>query len=248
MEDDRVSLKYNDRSSSEFGCYLQYPFNLVHTKKDVSGTTVPGVDGDFIQDNLRSVNVTQQLVFWVERNPILYDTWEQLEFAFLDWLSQGNSYTEYKPFYLDHLNPYHWLAYMSETPVWSITNATSATVTVTLNCKPYLEWNDNDFIPFKPIVVNQENIDAHPLWHIVADGMVDLKLNWVNYHFENIDGEVYVDTDRFLIYKSLDEPRGTIATFPNNDFPIFTPGENDMTYMGTNVKKIEFKPNWRRLL
>lgn len=248
MDDSRISLKFNNQSSAEFGCYLQYPFNLVHAKKDVSGSSVPGVDGDFISDNLRYSNVTQQLVFFVERNPIIFDTWEQLEFDFMDWLSQGNAYTQYKPFYLDFLNPYHWLAYMSEAPVWSITNSINATVTITLNCKPYLEWNDNYYKQCKPIVYNQENIAAHPLWHIVADGMVDLKLNLVNYHFENIDGEIYVDTEKFLVYKSLDEPRGTVATFPNNDFPIFTPGENTINYIGDKIQKIEYKPNWRRLL
>lgn len=246
MEYSQISLKYNNRSSAEFGAFLLYPFNLVHAKRDLSGTSIPAVNGDYIIDNLKYTNVVQQLTFFVQR-PLQCETWERLEMAFLDWLTPQTEYREYEPFYIDFLDPYHWLGFLSETPAWTIQTSTTAQVTVTLSCKPYVRYYDSEFIRVPSTVVNTETIPAQPIFHIVGTGDISLKINGLTYQLNPVDDEVFIDCENFLVYKSLTQPRGTIAKFPNNDFPVLKTGENKISITG-KVTKFEYKPNWRRLL
>ena len=246
MDINTVSLKFNGRNSTEFGARVIYPFNLVHAKRDLSSTSIPGVSGNYIIDNKKYSDISQQITFIVER-PTFYQTWEELEFDFEDWLFPQTDYTEYQPFYFDFLEPYHWLAYMSDAPVWTITDATTAQVVVSLTCKPYLVYGETEFEDVPSIITNTERISASPVWHIVGDGAVTLTINDKDYKLTNIDGEIYIDCTRFLVYKSLTEFRGVVAQFPNHEYPILNPGENTVSLSG-KYSKFEYKPNWRRLV
>lgn len=245
MDSNVVALKYNGRSSLDFGAYLTWPTNLVHAKRDLSGISIPGLSGDYISDNRKYTNITQPLQFYVLR-PTFYRNWEELEFDFMDWLTQRKSYAEYEPFYLDLLNPYHWLAYLSEAPAWTIQNQTAATVTITLSCKPYLIYGSDEWESVPANIYNDEQIDAHPLFHIVGDGAMTLSINDQDYKLTNVDGEVFIDSTRFLVYKSMTEYRGMNAQFPNNDYPVLKPGNNTVELTG-KYNKFEYQPNWRRL-
>lgn len=244
MDDNIVSLKFDGKTSSDFGCHLQYPTQIVHAKREITPTSVPGVSGDYLSDNYRYSNITQPLTFFVIR-PAQYETWEQLQFAFLDWLTPSFK-NKYSKFYLDLIKPYHWLAYLSEAPTWTISGIDTATVTLTLNCKPYLVYQDEKFEPVPSAVISNEKLPAFPLWRIVGDGDFTLSINEMEYKLNNIDGEVFIDTTRFLVYKSLNEFRGMNVVFPNHEFPVLNPGTNSIKLTG-NYSKFEFKPNWRRL-
>lgn len=248
-EDNQKYLLYHGRSSREFGAYINYPLNFVQANRDLSTTPINGVSGDYIEDNMRYQNISQTIVFTVIRDALLWKTWEEIEFAFYDWLKPKNveHYTEYEPFYVELLNPFHYMAYLSAAPQWEITNQLKAQVTITLACKPYLVRGDEHFVDVPAKVHNYENINAHPLWHIVGSGAMTLNVNGTDYKLTTVDDEVYIDTTRFLVYKSLEENRIGNADFPDHDFPELVPGDNKIKLTGSYTK-FEYKPNWRRLM
>lgn len=242
-----IALQHNGKTSYDFGAVVNSPFNLVHAKRDVSGTSVPGVNGGIIEDNQHYNDVTQTITFTVYR-PSAYPGWEALEEAWLDWLQPTGDYTTYEPFGLNFLEPYHLLAYLSEAPVWTLNQTLEAAqVVVTLTCKPYLVKNDRRYERVPTVVTNQSLMEAAPLWHIKGSGDFTLQINDRKYELNPVDDEVYIDSTRFLVYKDLQQYRGTIAKFPNNDFPVLPHGKNTISLTGT-YSLFEYKPRWRRLL
>lgn len=245
---DRVSLIHHGVSSIKFGAYIVYPTNLISPKLDINQASIPGVSGDYLTSNYRYQNVTQTVVFQVEQPPH-YTTWYELQYDLKKWLTPYNAEgaVQYEPFYCELLGDSHWEAIVTEPPSWSITNATTAQVTITLTCKPFLKRNDGgQWYPVKDTEVNTEVFSAQPLWHIVGNGDFTLTINDIDYKLNGVDDEIYIDSERFLIYKSKKENRAAKADFLNHNFPELLPGKNNIKLSG-NSTRFEFKPNWRRL-
>ena len=97
-------------------------------------------------------------------------------------------------------------------------------------------------------IVNTEVEIAEPLFHIVGKGNIRLAVNGENYYFNNIEDEIYIDSEQEWIYRhKFDENLAMHAVFPNNNFPTFHPGDNSVFIFG-NYSKFEYKANWRRLV
>lgn len=60
-------LIYHDRSSRDFGAYVNYPLAPISAKRDISNVSIPGLSGDYLNDNLKFQNVIQSISFTVLR-------------------------------------------------------------------------------------------------------------------------------------------------------------------------------------
>ena len=241
-------LIYHNKSSTDFGAWIQYPTVQATTKRNVSLTPVVGVNGSYINDSFNYTDVSQQITFFVER-PLKYRDWFTWGMDFGDWLTSHDKFVEYEPFYFEPFNGWHWEAYLSDGPTVTPTNEQNATVTITLSAKPFLISDDSveyQDVP-KASIYNWQRYSALPLFHLIGNGNFTLTVNGKNYQFNDIDDELFIDSDKCLIYKSLNESRNSHAILYNHEFPELCPGKNSISLKG-NYSKFEYKPRWRRAL
>lgn len=241
-------LIFHNKSSTDFGAWINYPMVQATTKRNVSLSPVVGVNGSYINDNLNYTDVTQQISFFVER-PLRYKDWFTWGMDFGDWLTSKDKFVEYEPFYFEPFDGWHWEAFLSDGPNVTPQNEQIATVNVTISAKPFLISNDSveyQIVP-KTSIYNWQQYAALPIFHIVGDGDFTLTVNGKDYQFNDIDEELYVDCERCLIYKSLNENRNSHALLYNHEFPKLDPGKNLISLKG-NYTKFEYQPRWRRAL
>ena len=237
-------LTVNGQKSDEFGIQILYPFTPVHPQYDIASVAVPARSGDLLTSNLRYQNFTQTFNIYAEK-PAKYTTWSQLSYSIQEWLTC----TGYERISLSSMFPWCWEGYLNAPITLTPESDHTATGVISFACKPFLKREDEvDWLPVpnKMPITNEEIFSAQPLWHIVGSGDYTLTVNDTDYQLTGIDDEVYIDSEHFLVYKSLKESRAGNARFTNHDFPELKPGDNTVKLTG-NYTKFEYKPNWRRL-
>ena len=235
-------IGFNGHTSDEFHLALSYPFEFVHPESDTTNVSVPGVNGDVIQSNMRYKNFVQPVTFVLHR-PFHSPSLQSIGREIRNWVA-GDDYT---PLTSDLIEGYEWEAHVAAAPTMAITNNFRAQVVIQFDCKPFLKRIEGQQFQSVPAQVNNtEHWSAEPLWHIKGTGNLTLTVNGLAYQLNGIDGEIYIDSERALVYKTLTDSRAGLAVFPNNDFPVLTPGNNTISLSG-NYTEFEFKPNWRCL-
>ena len=241
-------LIYHGTGSDYYGAMVVYPLVQATTKRNVSLTSVVGVNGSYINDNLKYTDITQQITFIVER-PIFYKDWFTWGMDFGDWLTCKDKFVKYEPFYFDHFRGWHWEAYVSESPTVTPQSGNIANVTMSLACKPFLI--DDESIKYQPVstlpIYNPTQYNSLPLFHIVGNGDFTMTVNGLDYQFKDTDGELFIDSEKCLVYKSMTERRTSRAILPNHEYPRLTPGRNTISLSG-NYSKFEYQPRWRRAI
>jgi phage-related protein len=118
-----------------------------------------------------------------------------------------------------------------------------------LACKPFLV-NDEAIkyqsVPTMPIR-NPTKYSSLPLFHIVGNGDFTLTVNNIQYQFKDTDDELFIDSEKWIVYKSLTERRTSRAILPNHEYPVLVPGKNTISLQG-NYSKFEYQPRWRRAI
>lgn len=235
-------IGFRGHTSDEFHLELAYPFDFVHPESDVTPVSVPGVNGDVIHSNQRYKNFVQPVTFILHR-PFNSPSLQSIGTEIRNWIAGD----DYSPLSSDLIEGYEWEAHVSAAPSMTITNNMWAQVVVSFDCKPFLKRLDGQQWQSVPsTIVNTEQWMAEPLWHIKGSSNLTLTVNGLAYQLNGIDDEAYIDSERSLVYKSLTESRAGLAVFPNNDFPVLTPGDNTVSLSG-NYSLFEYKPNWRCL-
>ena len=168
---------------------------------------------------------------------------------FGDWLTCKDKFVKYEPFYFDHFRGCHWEAYVSESPTVTPQSSNIANVTMSLACKPFLI--DDESIKYQPVstlpIYNPTQYNSLPLFHIVGNGDFTMTVNGLDYQFKDTDDELFIDSEKCLVYKSLTERRTSRAILPNHEYPELIPGKNSITLKG-NYSKFEYQPRWGRAI
>lgn len=241
-------LIYHNKSSTYFGARVVYPLVQAVTRRNVTLTPVVGVNGSYINDNLNYTDITQKITFIVER-PTFYKDWFTWGMNFGDWLTCKDKFVKYEPFYFEPFRGWHWEAYVSESPTITPQKDNIANVTMSLACKPFLV-NDEAIkyqsVPTTPIY-NPTKYSSLPLFHIVGNGDFVLTINGLDYQFQDTDNELFIDSEKCLVYKSMTERRTNRAILPNHEYPVLVPGPNTISLQG-NYSKFEYQPRWRRAI
>ncbi|MDK6869370.1 phage tail protein, partial [Lactobacillus paragasseri] len=124
-----------------------------------------------------------------------------------------------------------------------------ANVTMSLACKPFLI--DDESIKYQPVsilpIYNPTQYNSLPLFHIVGNGDFTMTVNGLDYQFKDTDDELFIDSEKCLVYKSMTERRTSRAILPNHEYPQLTPGKNTISLNG-NYSKFEYQPRWRRAI
>ena len=94
---------------------------------------------------------------------------------------------------------------------------------------------------------NPTKYSSLPLFHIVGNGDFTLTVNNIQYQFKDTDDELFIDSEKWIVYKSLTERRTSRAILPNHEYPVLVPGKNTISLQG-NYSKFEYQPRWRRAI
>lgn len=243
-------LTYHDKNSAYFGAKVKWGDALSGSSRTVTETPIPGQVAN-LYDNMNYDDTDLPITFLIDK-PLAFSDWYQFMTEFEDWLTPSviNGHIQTEPFYFDLLSDYYVMGYIASavtlTPDPSIHGDDVATATVTIRKEPWIYRRDGiSYQPVPQVVYDTEIYPAKPLWHIVGNGDVTLTVNGNDYKFNGVDDEIYINSNRRLIYKTLDQDRSSKAVFPNNDFPVLKPGANTISTTGT-ITKFEYQPRWRR--
>lgn len=120
----------------------------------------------------------------------------------------------------------------------------SGVFTVDFVCEPY-EYEQSSTVTYTSAttIVNRTTTTALPLIKVTGTGTVVLKVNGIGITLTNLTNYIVLDSQIQEAYSGLTT---NMNQNMNGEFPIFTIGNNSISWTGT-VTKIEITTNWRWL-
>lgn len=256
---DNSEIIFHNRSSTDFGIKVLFPFNPLAPAPKKQLMSIPGRSGDWATND-STYNSSETPVNVVIHLPRRYDDWEQLKNDIENWLYGDEDWLRFSK-----NSDYLYRAQIVTAPTFTPVNFERTNATFTFHFQPYkydadsIHWKD---FPRNGVVYNRENIDVKPDWHINGKGNFMLKVNDVPYEFNNIDGDIYLKGDEGNAYTNdptaaylIDGLLNDHVRLANNAAPVLYAegdGSNSISIepMDTNsiLNKAEFIPRWRRLI
>lgn len=262
--DSRGTMIFNNKSSEEFGLWINFPLAPSHGAPVFTNTKVPGKSGEVL-DYDGSLNNGTLTVDTDGSRPKQFENMFEWQSAIMEWLITD----DYSPLQFSFWPTYYYEAALSGAPTFTSDpeNVGQFKMQMQFTVHPYafatngIDWQK---VPKHP--QNVENTIAWPDWHIVGNGNFTLKVNDKSYSFKDIDSEVFVNGENAVAYQNADGtvPLNDKVIWDNNDAPYFVHGMNtvslitdngidavpdgdtDTNVLPSNIKKFEYRPNWRR--
>lgn len=250
-----AGLIFQNKSSLDLGIMVQYPLDPVFPVSDIEVTHINGRSGDFLQDNDSFQNVTRIFNCIIHRPAdVTQFDWER---ELIDWLAspvlEGRKQYEFLQFDIDPEYAYNAIVQTQPVINWDQNNPNIATGQISFYCEPYQYRVDGiNYInlPDNGVVYNSESRVAIPNWHFVAKGSFVLNVNDLNYQFDNMNGEFWLNGETGDTYDKDNALFNNQTHFPNLLPPELPPGENkiSITAEAGVVTRAEYMPRWRRLI
>lgn len=233
-------LYYKGVNSLDLSLLIKSKGSWIAAERDKTYVSVPGRNGDLIQDNGRYKNVPIPYTMTVLRNGVR--SFADLVAKIKNWLSVGTGYGEL----WDSYDP-RYFRYAAIDGYVNITEElleTTGTFTVNFNCKPLrysFEGQNTILIPAAGTsLYNPENLAAKPYIKIYGSGTISISINNITLTISNVNGYVEIDSETQNVYQS--------STLKNSDtmgsmFPDLAPGDNLISFTGS-VTGAEIVPRW----
>lgn len=255
---DRSQIVFHNRSSTDYGMKLLFPWNPPAPQIDATAPQIPGVSGDYSSGfkTYRAVDITINTVIRIPER--YHGNWSQLKGDIENWLYGDEDYLKFRddPEFL-------YIAQVYTPPTFTPVNAERIDATITFHFQPYkIAANSREWlkIPTSGIVTNKGTATVKADWHINGNGSFLLKVNDFPYEFDNVDGDLYLIGEEGNAYNMY--PKGiqnglTLLNdhlrLANNEAPQFLcsgDGTNTVTIetISGTLNKIEFLAKWRRLI
>lgn len=207
---------------------------------DLTLQAVPGRSGDLIIDNDRYKNIDVGYTCAILAVEEFSGAARRIRAALL---SQGNGY---KILADSYDADYFRLATIEKTITITQNGIYDGTLSVTFNCKPFrYSYAGQRAITLTAgeKIVNYEKFAALPYVKIMGGGAVTLTINGRDFSISDINEYVEIDSESMNTYKGAENKNNTARSL---DYPIFTPGENRISWTG-NVSAVQIVPRWRTL-
>jgi phage-related protein len=232
-------LYYKGINSLDFSLFVKSKGTYNAAERDFKFVSVPGRNGDLIQDNGRYKNVSipyELALLKKDARPFA-----DLVNSIKDWLAIGGGYNvlwdSYDPRYFRYAAVEGGLDIAAEFEHYG-------EFSLSFNCKPYRYSFDGQKVITAPKaglqLHNPERLTAAPYIKIFGSGNITLSVNAVTVTFTGVSGHVEIDSEIMNVYKDI-TPLNNIMT--GDTFPTFAPGINDISFTG-NVTKAEIVPRW----
>lgn len=229
---------FDGTSSTDFKMIVTKVGNLNSTNRNIEFITVPGRDGEYIEEN-ELPNKEIPVEFYID-----CDSTEEINILskkIKKWLQGTKGYKEL--FFSDDIETVYEAVCINKIEIDEIIEAFGEGK-LYFSCKPYTKPLDNNTI----IITKSETIynpysRSLPKLKIFGSGDVTISINNNNLILKGIEDFIEVDCDEMECYKTVNG----IITYLNNkmysDFPVLEEGNNYIDWIG-NIQKIEIIPNW----
>lgn len=244
---------FDGQCSADFGLMASGSGTYNAPERDVETITVPGRNGDLIQDNGRFKNIT------VSYPVSICEGLEENTRSAREWLLSKSGYKRLEDEY--HPDTFRMAMFKGPLDFFVSPQLRAAEATLTFVCKPqrYLKSGD------KPINISLENVvpdsdgyeliaarlrnptafPALPVIKISGSGAVDFLLGSAEVKIHELDGVITLDCETLNAYHILPyESRNHLVTA--SEFPVFLPGDNlfGIRVRSGSVYRIEITPRW----
>ena len=232
-------LYYKGINSLEFCLYIKSKGTYNTPERDMEFISVPGRNGDLIQDNGRynNVSIPYDLALVKKDNR----QFSELVDSIKEWLVIGGGYNVL----WDSYNPrYFRYAAVNGTIDVAEELTNYGEFSLSFSCKPLRYSFDGQKVITAPKaglqLYNPEKLTAAPYIKIYGSGDISLSVNAATVTFAGVSEYVEIDSEIMNVYKGL-TPLNNIMT--GDSFPTFAPGMNTIAFTG-NVAKAEIVPRW----
>lgn len=233
-------LYYKGVNSLDLSLLIKSKGSWIAAERDKTYVSVPGRNGDLIQDNGRYKNVPIPYTMTVLRNGVR--SFADLVAKIKNWLSVGTGYGEL----WDSYDP-RYFRYAAIDGYVNITEELLEHIgsfAVNFNCKPYRYSFDGQKIISVPAagmtLYNPEVLAAKPYIKIYGNGSISLSVNSSTITIADVDGYVELDSETMNAYKGINLLNNKMT---GSAFPELVPGDNTIAFTGT-VTGAEIVPRW----
>lgn len=234
-------FEFRGRSSLEFGLYLTDKAPYSAPERDITRQSIPGRDGDIINDNGRYKN---QDVSYTCRM-ISDSTGNIAEKAIKTkaWLCAGTA-TYYPLMDSYNQNFMRWAAVDGAVEIKP--DNVLAEIPLKFSCKPYLyslEGQKSITLTKPGTLYNEFAFGSVPYLKIYGSGAGVLTINGAPFNLLNIDEYIEIEGETGDAAKGGTDCNGLVKY----DYaPAFVPGENRIEWSG-GIAQIDVIPRWRTL-
>lgn len=235
-------FEFLGKNSLEFGIAITSTNTYISAEKDINFVSVPGYNGDYIQNNGRRKNVTVEYDCAVVPLRKFANRQEQLS-AISSWLN--GKVTGYSKLY-DSYNPDIYRQAVFHTSVEPKLNIADVyTITISFNCKPlkYEIEGENAITKVNDsgitlTLTNDIATDSYPLIILTPASTeklgMNFKLNNMNWYVE-ANSIVFFDSEQGKVYSD-----NSFYLYHNGDSNNFiAPTKMPTLIKGTNIIEIE---------
>lgn len=230
----------DDVRSIDMGVYIGGQNTYNAPKRDVTKISVPGRNGDLIQDNGRFLNVS------VPYNVVVMEEFRERTDELKAWLLHTSKYRKLADTY--HPGTYRLARVGADitfnTSAFNLTGKSK----IIFDCKPqrFLDEGDDPILITETgtVIYNPTLFDAEPIITIfVSDsGTHTLQINDYEITVSEIEEFVVVDSSVKECYK---EGLGmnSHVVMANYRFPVLVPGDNEFIF-SSGIERVEVVPKW----
>lgn len=218
---------FKNKNSRDFNMHISLMPPIQTVDEDGEYIQVPGRDGYLFISNNRKPPIDKTIEFTVFPD----DYMAQIK----SWLKGSG-----RLILSNDSDVYYNAKIQSIREYWGVNNEKIGVATFICQPYGYLHTGDNSItVTTKDTkLYNPTEESSKPIIKIYGSGAVDLIINNKIHKF-NIDEYVEVDSELMESYKD------TLPVTFTGDFPILSPGENNLTWDGV-ATKIEVIPRWRK--
>ncbi|MCD8286524.1 MAG: hypothetical protein LUD50_04805 [Clostridia bacterium] len=249
----RHFLEFNGVNSKQYHLYLSGPGVYNAPAPDVSTTSIPGVNGELIQNNAmagmrRFSNVDiQYTAFFAEGLPIK-------TMAVKSWLLSPTSYCRL----IDDYDPtFYRMAICTNAVEFEVTRNRVAEMDLTFSCKPQRWLRSGEtaqtFTASGEVLRNPFAFPAQPVIHVIGTGTTTLTIGDYSVAINlSLSGgyDIALNCETQNAYYGDDHSvSSVIGEFCNDQiksdyFPMLMPGDNVIEWTGSKVSKVTIEPRW----
>lgn len=236
---------FNNQSSKDYYAEIEAPPTYKVPARDYELNHVPGRNGDLLYDQGSYQNVDVSYVMSIV--PPQGYTYAETMLKFQSWLHSGSGYYRLE----DSYDPEHYrmACFKNESEIENYFNQ-AGKLTVTFNCSPGRYLKDGDepiLISDSTLIVNPTEFNAKPFFMVSGSGLgeITIKNTAIAYTMtiDGIEDRMIIDCDIMDCYKDAMNLNNKVSISPVDDFPIFAPGKNYISFSG-GVNALVVIPRW----
>jgi len=226
------------KSSQDFGIVVENPPAIKRPARKFTKYSVPGRNGDIVEQQDAWDNYTQTYTIWAGGNdygsaPITYS-------AISSWLLSPKGYQRLE----DNFEPDIFREAYFVGPVEADNLLTKVgRCDLSFVCKPqrFLKIGEKttSYLLSGSELYNPTQFDAKPLIKVTGSGSGTVTLNGVTMTITGMTDYLYIDCEAQNVYRLESENKNSLVS---GSFPTIAPGKNTLTFTG--VTQIDITPKY----